>query len=305
MTRRIIAPLSLRSFLVPALFSSYSVPTRHIPLTAIRHLMSTSRQKDVTAACLIIGDEILNGKTRDSNSNFLAKYLFGLGVELKRIEVIPDEQEDIAETVRKLSSKYNLVFTSGGIGSTHDDITYPSIAYAYNLPLALHTPTAKRMGPISTDIPNWSLTPERKRMATFPDPSRVVHPCDDLWVPIVIVNSNIHILPGIPEIFESLLNGFRPHLLEVIGRRPTFHRAQIATSVTEGAIAAFLAGVQERVKAEGIKIGSYPNWEPQNGVSVVVSVVGRDEARVKEMGEEIRVGIDGWPFILPEAEEAG
>lgn len=131
-------------------------------------------------------------------------------------------------------------------------------------------------------------------MALFPDPARIVRPCDDLWVPIVIVNSNIHIFPGIPYLFERLLDGFQPHLLEVVGQHGQYHREQIVTSHPEGVIATVLTEIQEKVVGDRIKIGSYPNWFNQN---VVVSVVGKDEARVKEVAEEIKVKIDGWPFV--------
>ncbi|KAG9074486.1 hypothetical protein FS749_013952, partial [Ceratobasidium sp. UAMH 11750] len=94
-----------------------------------------------TAACLVIGDEILNGKTHDSNSNYFAKFCFERGVALKRTEVIADIEEEIVEASRRMVQKYDFVVTSGGIGPTHDDITYSSLAIAFNLPLALHQPT--------------------------------------------------------------------------------------------------------------------------------------------------------------------
>ncbi|KAG9074489.1 hypothetical protein FS749_013949, partial [Ceratobasidium sp. UAMH 11750] len=94
-----------------------------------------------TAACLVIGDEILNGKTHDSNSNYFAKFCFERGVALKRIEVIADIEEEIVEASRRMVQRYDFVVTSGGIGPTHDDITYSSLATAFNLPLALHRPT--------------------------------------------------------------------------------------------------------------------------------------------------------------------
>lgn len=83
-------------------------------------------------SCLIIGDEVLNGKTKDTNSNFLAQFCFTAGIDLKRIEVIADDEEEIIEAARRMSEKYDWVISSGGIGPTHDDITYQSMAKAFN-----------------------------------------------------------------------------------------------------------------------------------------------------------------------------
>lgn len=99
-----------------------------------------------TAACLIIGDEVLNGKTKDSNSNYFAKFCFNLGIDLQRIEVIPDDEDVIVEAARRLSQKHDLVISSGGIGPTPDDITYQSMGKAFNAePLEYHDETVRRM----------------------------------------------------------------------------------------------------------------------------------------------------------------
>merc|ERR1712098_700199 len=97
-----------------------------------------------TAGCIIIGDEVLGGKTVDTNSAYFAKFCFSLGIQLKRIEVIADDEEEIIEAARRMSKNYDLVVTSGGIGPTHDDITYQSIAKAFNLPLELHETTVAK-----------------------------------------------------------------------------------------------------------------------------------------------------------------
>ncbi|KAI8992480.1 MoaB/Mog domain-containing protein [Pilobolus umbonatus] len=253
-----------------------------------------NNNKTVTAACCIIGDEILNGKTRDSNAYFLAKYLFDLGVDLKRVETIADDYDAIAETIRRLSSQHDLVFTSGGIGPTHDDITYSALAKTYSLPLVLDNETISRMEMMSKQrYEDWSLTEARKRMALFPEPSVKLRTSEDLWVPVVVVNENIHVLPGIPRLFEGLLHSLRPHFEEMIGGGQQFYRVQIATKYPEGKIASFLSDLQDR--STDIKIGSYPNWGTgKDGARVVVSVVGKDEAMVKSIGDEIVEGIAGW-----------
>ncbi|KAI9487179.1 MAG: MoaB/Mog domain-containing protein [Benjaminiella poitrasii] len=262
----------------------------------IKNTFSMS-QRNFTAACCIIGDEILNGKTRDSNANYLAKYLFELGVDLKRIETIPDDYEAIEETIKRLSSKHDFVFTSGGIGPTHDDITYSALARAFNLPLKLDQETCQRMEEVSKDrFPDWTLTEERKRMAIFPEPSEKLRKHDDMWVPVVVVNKNIHVLPGIPRLFETLLDSLKPHFQALLGDHPAaYHRVQVATKLPEGQIASFLTRLQEQCAEKQIKIGSYPNWgEGKDGARVVVSVVGKDEDEVKAIGDELVKGIEGW-----------
>lgn len=260
-------------------------------------LMSQQQQKRAfSAACCIIGDEILNGKTRDSNAYYLAKYLFDLGVDLKRVETIPDDYDAIAETIKRLSSQHDIVFTSGGIGPTHDDITYAALAKTYNLPLKLDEETCTRMEEVSKHkFPDWSLTEARKRMAIFPEPSIKLRNHDDLWVPVVVVNKNIHVLPGIPRLFEQLLESLKPHFKELIGdtNSTSYYRVQVATKLPEGQIANFLSDLQDECTAKEVKIGSYPNWgEGKDGARVVVSIVGKDVELVDSIGKKVLDGIE-------------
>lgn len=189
-----------------------------------------------------------------------------------------------------------MVFTSGGIGPTHDDITYEAIAKIYQLPLQLDSKTCEDMERLSKlKDPQWTLTEARKRMATFPEPSEKLRFNPNIWVPIVLVNSNIYILPGIPRLFEALLDSLKPVFLDRVGEVKGYHRMQIATQLPEGEIAPFLTQVQESCLQRNVKIGSYPNYQPdENGTRVVVSVVGRDEQDIKEIGETIVKGINGW-----------
>lgn len=225
----------------------------------------------------------------------IAKYLFELGIDLKRVETIPDEYDSISETIRRLSSQHDLVFTSGGIGPTHDDITYSALAKAFNLPLKLDEETCIRMEKRSKEkFVDWSLTDARKRMAIFPEPSEKLRAGEDLWVPVVVVNKNIHVLPGIPRLFEQLLDDLKPHFKSLVGKVAQYHRVQVATKLTEGDIATFLSDLQHQFSDQNIKIGSYPNWGERDGARVVVSVVGKDEDLVQSIGTQIVEGISGW-----------
>ncbi|KAI8339745.1 MoaB/Mog domain-containing protein [Chlamydoabsidia padenii] len=265
-------------------------------------MASTSTQTNFTAACCIIGDEILNGKIRESNANFLARYLFDLGISLQRVEIVADDYVAISETVTRLSSQHDIVFTSGGIGPTHDDITYDAIAKAYNLPLKLDQDTCRLMEIKSKDrSPDWTLTDARKRMALFPSPAKILRVDPELWVPIVVVNDNIHILPGIPRLFEGLVKSLQPHLEEALAKKQVsgrYHRMEIASKSPEGTIAPHLTAIQQLVECQHIKIGSYPKSSlGPDGERVVISIVGKDQVAVKDTAKLIAERIDGWEYV--------
>ncbi|KAF2750494.1 Molybdopterin binding protein [Sporormia fimetaria CBS 119925] len=260
-----------------------------------------------TAACLIIGDEVLGGKTVDTNSAYFAKFCFKLGINLRRIEVIADDEAEIIEAARRMSQNYDLVVTSGGIGPTHDDITYQSIAKAFGLPLKLHDETWSRMRRLSKphknqpnfdwDTPSAALT-AKQRMAILPlDESRppseqamFVH--DDLWVPISVVNGNVHILPGVPRLFEALLEGMRPRLLPrlVDPEGKGVHRILISTPLPESAVAEFLTQLAGEAEPKGVKIGSYPRWGKSRNT---VTLVGRDLEYLESLVPAVEKAVQG------------
>ncbi|KAK1923692.1 MoaB/Mog domain-containing protein [Papiliotrema laurentii] len=269
-----------------------------------------------TAGCLIIGDEVLNGKTRDTNSNFFAQYCFDLGIELKRIEVIADDEEEIVEAARRMTQKYDFVVTSGGIGPTHDDITYQSLGVAFNLPLKHHEETKRRMMGMSSPERRKELEEApaavreaRDRMALFPtqpgghvvggeevDPSKrtdgptseVIFVEEDKWVPVVRLGGKLCVFPGIPSLFQQLLLGLTPYLsLPPASSKPFRHL--IFTNKPESAIAPFLTELQARVRKEDIRIGSYPYLY----AGVHVSLIGHDQARLRELEQEVVREVDG------------
>ncbi|CAG8447848.1 5672_t:CDS:2 [Dentiscutata erythropus] len=273
------------------MFEKKKEETHIFPTTSISELQDRPFPK--TSAYLVIGDEILDGKTVDSNSGFFAKFCFNHGIYLKRIEVIPDKEEEIIEAVRRLSSNYDLVVTSGGIGPTHDDITYLSIARAYNLPLVYHQSTLDRMAVTGQSVsshlksleskPTKAMIEAKHRMALFPQSSRVIFPHENFWVPIVIVNENIHILPGVPKIFEALLTGYSRYLL----KGDKFVRKFVKTYYPESFIAPILTEAQEKVKDFGVKIGSYPEMTEDDKYVVVISFLAKGNAEVAEVVEKI------------------
>ncbi|KAM0247747.1 hypothetical protein ACHAQJ_009733 [Trichoderma viride] len=242
-----------------------------------------------TAACLIIGDEVLGGKN------------------LKRIEVIEDDESEIVEAVSRMSNRYDFIVTSGGIGPTHDDITYQSIAKAFGLPLKLHQEAFEKMKKLSKPNPkqpnfDWDVdSPARKarlRMVELPtDESRglseqAIFPQEDLWVPVAVVNQNVHILPGVPLLFQKLLDGLKPHVLPrlVDPEGKGIHRIMISTPLPESSVAEYLTQLAAKVEPHGVKVGSYPRWGRKRNT---VTLVGRDQAYLETLVAEAEEAVQG------------
>ncbi|MCJ1291207.1 hypothetical protein MMC34_002750 [Xylographa carneopallida] len=260
-----------------------------------------------TAAALIIGDEILNGKTVDSNSAYFAKFCFSLGINLKRIEVIADDESEIIEAARRMSDKYDFVVTSGGIGPTHDDITYESIGKAFNLKLKLHDDALRRMKKLSKphpsqpnfsyDVPSPALD-AKLRMLRLPidtereEESQVLFVDEGLWVPISVVNGNIHILPGVPRLFTQLLDGLKPRLVPRLTdpEGKGIYRVMISTPMAESAVAAYLTELAAKAEPKGIKVGSYPRWGKGRNT---VTLVGRDKEYMDSLIPEVEKNVQG------------
>jgi molybdenum cofactor synthesis domain-containing protein len=236
-----------------------------------------------TAAAVIIGDEILNGITLDTNTQVLAKFLFSLGIEFKKVEIVPDQEEPIVDSVRRLSSMFDYVFTSGGVGPTHDDVTYESIAKAFDLECDFHEPTLEKMK-LHYASRMEELNESRKRMAYFPEGSQVHYASKTRWTPIVQVK-NVYILPGIPQLFKELLE--EGEYLFKDSKMPPKHRVIVYTNFAEGDIAEFLRNTQ--AKYTDVKIGSYPTMEPQKeGYSVKITLEGDNLERIEEVARNIQ-----------------
>ncbi|KAJ4294767.1 hypothetical protein N0V88_005001 [Collariella sp. IMI 366227] len=236
----------------------------------------------------------VKSRTKDTNSNYFAKWCFGLGINLKRIEVIEDDEAEIIEAVRRMSER-------GGIGPTHDDITYKSIAKAFGLPLVLHQEAYTLMKKLSRPHPkqpnfNWDedspALRARLRMVELPTDAgrplaeQFIFPSPELWVPIAVVNGNVHILPGVPRLFESLIDGLTPSIVPRLtdpeGKGSI--RVMISTPLPESAVAEYLTELAARVEPKGVKVGSYPRWGKKHNT---VTLVGRDKAFLERITPEV------------------
>lgn len=248
-----------------------------------------------TAACLIIGDEVLNGKIQDTNSNYFSKFCFSHGIEVKHIAVVPDATDDIVETLQRMASRYDFIVTSGGIGPTHDDITYEAVAKAFNLPVEIDQIVAEKMktlGKRKIDPSNVEAVAAQLRMATIPkgDNVKTIYVDEkNLWVPVVAINEKIHILPGVPQLFVKMLDGLSPVLQERFPKDQLV-RYYVATKLRESEMAPFLTKKQKEVSDLGIKIGSYPHMSIGiNTVSIIGKAIHEEKLRqiVKESEETL------------------
>jgi molybdenum cofactor synthesis domain-containing protein len=208
-----------------------------------------------TCAMVVVGNEILSGKTRDSNAYFAARELRRVGVALKRITVIPDELDAIAEEVAYCAKHFDIVITSGGVGPTHDDITMEGIARAFGRKVVVHPELERLIRQRMTD----RVTTAALRMAEVPE-GAVLNAAAEIRFPTVQLD-NVYILPGIPQIFEPKLSA----LLGRFATDPYFIRT-IYTSAGEGAIAEHLNACLKLYPE--LLLGSYPR-------------VGDSEYRVK------------------------
>lgn len=215
-----------------------------------------------TAGVLVIGNEILSGKVVDTNSPFLASELRTLGVDLQRILTIPDEVEIIAREVRVMSEAYDYVFTSGGIGPTHDDVTMEAVAQAFDRGVELSQSMYERIERAQGRPPNES----QRKMAMVPEGSQSVD-AGDLWFPVVIVE-NVHIFPGIPKLLEKKFVSIRDRFTGV-----PFRLRRIYVTRRESDIADHLNGLLAEFPE--LMLGSYPRLDRQDYM-VLLTLESRD-----------------------------
>ena len=214
-----------------------------------------------TAAALVIGDEILSGRTRDANLNHLALWLGERGVALREARVVGDDEGDIVSALNALRARYDYVFTSGGIGPTHDDITYAAIAKAFGVALAPHK-EAVRLIRAWYAAKGEEATPARLAMAQMPEGAELIlNPVSG--APGVRL-ANVFVMAGVPSIFKGMLEAVD----RAIERGAIVHsRAATAERLPESRVADQLRAIQGAFK--GVAIGSYPIDGDVKGVTVV------------------------------------
>lgn len=217
-----------------------------------------------TAGLLVIGNEILSGKVVDTNSPYLAKELRLLGVDLMRILTIPDEIDLIAGETRAMSEAFDYVFTSGGIGPTHDDLTMEAVAKAFGRKLVLNEAMCDRISRHQQEPLNES----QRKMAMLPEGAKAVD-AGDLWFPIVIVE-NVHVFPGIPQLFEKKFEAIRDRF-----SGDPFHLRQVYVTRHESDIAQSLHDLLGDFP--NVMLGSYPRLG-ETHYRVLLTLESRDLA---------------------------
>lgn len=221
-----------------------------------------------TAAALIIGNELLSGKIADANLIVLARALRSIGIKLKRVVMILDELDVIAQEVRELSAAHDVVFTSGGVGPTHDDLTIEGVARAFGMAVTV----SPEIDALLRQYYGERITEGHLLMARVPEGARLVQSAKIPWPTVVM--RNVWVLPGVPEIFQLKIPLIRA---ELAGDAPFISMA-VFTSLEEGDIKSLI----DRVVAdhEDVDVGSYPKWsDPEYKTKLTFD--GLIEARVR------------------------
>lgn len=229
-----------------------------------------------TAALLIIGNEILSGRTQDTNLNYLAKYLGNLGILFKEARVVPDVEQAIIEGVNGLRKQYDYVFTSGGIGPTHDDITTACVAKAVGRKVIRHKEAEALL---KKHYKPEDLNEARLKMAETPEGAELID--NPVSAAPGYRIENVYVLAGVPRIQQAMLDSLRGKLK---GGAPTLSRS-ISSNVTEGMIATDLGAIQSSFA--DVDIGSYPFIrDGKLGVSLVAR--GTNEASLEKTMQAIK-----------------
>jgi molybdenum cofactor synthesis domain-containing protein len=231
----------------------------------------------VTAAILVIGDEILSGRTKDKNIGYIAEYLTAIGIDVREVRVVPDDEAEIVNAVNALRTRYTYLLTTGGIGPTHDDITADSVAKAFGVGIDVDE-RAKAM--MLERFKPEDLNEARLRMARIP------HGADLVDNPISRAPGfklgNVVVMAGVPSIMQAMLDAVAPTLST--GTRMIAETIP-ADKVPEGRYA---QGLGDVAKAHpGVSIGSYPSFGP-NGFTNQIVVRGKDEAAVAAATADVR-----------------
>jgi molybdenum cofactor synthesis domain-containing protein len=219
-----------------------------------------------TAGIILIGNEILSGKVQDANAHWICRQLRALGVEVRRVSVVPDEVELIAAEVAAFSRAFDLVFTSGGVGPTHDDLTMAGVARGLGVPVVRDD----RLVALLRRHARGPLNEARLRMADVPAGAELVGGDERLFP--TVQAGNVYVLPGVPEIFRAKFEALRDRF-----RGTPYHLITVFVNMAEGTLADYLNELLAR--HPGLLCGSYPEFSnPEYRVKVTLESKDRDLA---------------------------
>jgi molybdenum cofactor synthesis domain-containing protein len=234
--------------------------------------MAEHESEIVTAAILVIGDEILSGRTKDKNIGYIAEYLTGIGVDLKEVRVVPDEEQEIVAALNALRKRYSYVFTTGGIGPTHDDITADSVAKAFGVSID-HHPEAVELIAQRVKERGQELNEARLRMARIPKGATLVE--NKVSAAPGFRIENVIVMAGVPSIMQAMLDAAAPGLktgakIESVSVRADLKEGDLGTELGELARA-----------HPATMIGSYPFFDETTGPNTNVVIRSRDAGELR------------------------
>ena len=231
--------------------------------------------KKIKAAIVIIGNEILSGRTQDVNVSFLAKWLNDLGVSVGEVRIIEDKEESIINCIQKIKNNFKYIFTTGGIGPTHDDITSKAIAKAFNLSCGYHEEAYEIL---EKYYEPGEFNEGRKKMAKMPDQATLIY--NPLSGAPGFIVENVFCLPGVPSILKAMVEGLKN---KIIGGKKILSKT-ISISTVESEIAKPLGDIQNKFK--NIEIGSYPFFR-MGKVGVCIVMRSTEKNQIDDCSKQI------------------
>jgi len=239
-------------------------------------------ERIVTAAILAIGDELLSGRTKDKNIGYIADYLTGMGIDLKEARIVSDDESRIVEAVNALRAQYDYVFTTGGIGPTHDDITADAIARAFGVGIDYHPEAMRLLEQRYREMKRFKLNESRKRMARIPDGGELIY--NKISAAPGFRIGNVFVMAGVPSIMQVMLDAVAPLLT---GGRVMDSRT-VHAKIAEGDFAPALGDIQKDFP--DVVIGSYPWFEDGKfGTNIVVR--SRNPAQLDAAAERVEAAL--------------
>jgi molybdenum cofactor synthesis domain-containing protein len=240
--------------------------------------MSARKDEIVTAAILVIGDEILSGRTKDKNIGYIAEYLTNLGIDLREVRVVPDEENEIVDALNVLRRRYAYVFTTGGIGPTHDDITADSVAKAFGVSID-HHPQAVEIITKRAKERGLELNESRLRMARIPKGATLIK--NKVSGAPGFRIENVIVMAGVPSIMQAMLDAAAPDLES--GQK--MQSVSIRADLKEGDIGTELGEVARAHPAT--MIGSYPFFDDKTGPNTNVVIRSRDSDALRAASKAV------------------
>lgn len=232
----------------------------------------------VTAAILVIGDEILSGRTKDKNIGYIAEYLTNIGIDLKEVRVVPDEEAEIVGALNALRSRYTYVFTTGGIGPTHDDITADCVAKAFGVTIDVD-PRARALMEERFRARGVEMNEARLRMARIPAGADLVENAQSgapgFWI------GNVIVMAGVPSIMQAMLDAAAPKLKTGV----KMISETIKGDVREGDIGTELGVIAKQ--HPNVSIGSYPFFDEKSGPNTNLVIRSRDAGHLAAAKAEV------------------